>query len=82
MPLGGGNADALFALAPIQLSGLASVIAKHVEDRPSRSEEAVLTRSGCQLGEPRSEDEATLHVTRDEAVMLKGYRQPMSGGAG
>ena len=86
-PLGRGDADALVALAAEELGALVRVVPQRAEDRTGCGEQAVLAGRGGQLAEARAEHEASLHVTRDEAVVLEGHRQPVgrrsgeSGGA-
>ena len=80
--LGGGDADAVLALAPPQLGGLAGDVAQSGEDRAGGGEQAVLAGCGGELGEPRAEDEAALHVAGDQAVVLEGHREAVGGGPG
>lgn len=72
MALGGRHADAVITLTPIQLRGFARVVPQHVEHRGGGRQQPVLTGRGGELGEPRPEDEAPLHVARHEAVVLEG----------
>ena len=49
---------------------------------PAAGQQAVLAGGGGELGEPGTEDEATLHVARHEAVVLEGDREAVGGRAG
>ena len=80
--LGGGDADALVALAAEELGALAGVVAQGAEDRAGRGEQPVLAGGGGELAEPRAEHEAALHVARDQAVVLEGDGQPVGRRAG
>ncbi len=81
-PLGRGDADALVALAPVELGGLAGVVAQGREHRPGGGEQPVLARGRGELGEPRAEDEPALHVAADEAVVLQRDGEPVRGRPG
>ena len=53
-PLGGGDADALVALAAEELGALAGVVAQGAEHRAGRGEQAVLAGGRGELAEPRA----------------------------
>lgn len=80
--LGGGDADAVVALAPEQLRALGGVVAQGVEHGARRGQEPVLPGRAGQLGEAGSENEAALHVAGHEAVVLQGDREAVRGGPG
>ena len=81
-PLGGGDADALVALAAEELGALVRVVAQRAEHRAGGGEQPVLAGGRGELAEPRAEHEASLHVARDEAVVLEGDRQAVGRGSG
>ena len=81
-PLGRSHAYAVFALAAPQLSRLASDVTQACEHGAGGGKEAVLTGRRRELGQPRPEDEAALHVARHEAVVLKGDGEAVSSGSG
>ena len=80
--LGGGDADAVVALAAPQLGGLAGDVAQPGQHRAGGGEQAVLAGGGGQLGEARAEHEAALHVAGDQTVVLEGDREPVGGRPG
>ena len=80
--LGGGDADAVLALAAPELGGLAGDVAQSREHRAGGGEQPVLAGGGGELGEPRAEHEAALHVAGDQAVVLEGDGEPVRGRAG
>ena len=80
--LGGGDADAVVALAAPQLGRLASDVAQAGEHGTCCGEQAVLAGRGGELGEARSEHEPALHVAGDESVVLEGDGEPVGGRAG
>ncbi len=80
--LGGGDADALVALAAVQLRALAGVVAQRGEHGAGRGQQAVLAGGGRELGQPRAEHEPTLHVAGHQPVVLEGDGEPVRGGAG
>jgi hypothetical protein len=71
--LGRCNADPLIALASEELRALVGVVAQSTKDRSGCGQQTVLTGGRCQLAEPGSQDETTLHVTCHETVVLQGY---------
>ena len=81
-PLGGGDADALVALAAEELGALAGEVAQGAEHRPGGGEQAVLAGRRGQLAEPRAEHEPALHVARDQPVVLERDGEPVGRGAG
>ncbi len=81
-PLGGGDADAVLALAAPQLGGLAGDVAQAGEHGPGGGEQPVLAGGRGQLGEAGAEDEPALHVAGHEAVVLEGDREAVGGGSG
>ncbi len=80
--LGGGDADAVVALAAEQLGALVGVVAQGAEHRPCGGEQPVLAGGRCQLGEPGAEHEAPLEVAGDQAVVLQRHGQPVGRRAG
>ena len=77
--LGSCHADALVALAAVELGAFVGVVAQGAQDGTGGGEEAVLA-SGCrELTETGAKDEATLHVTRHETVVLEGDGETMRG---
>ena len=80
--LGGGDADAVVALAAEELGALVGVVAQGAEDGPGGGEQAVLAGGGGELGQARAEDEAALQVAGHEAVVLEGDGQPVGRRAG
>ena len=56
-PLGGGDADAVLALAAPQLGGLAGDVAQPRQHGPGGGEQPVLAGGGAELGQPGAEDE-------------------------
>ena len=72
-PLGRRDADAVVALAPPQLGGLAGDVAQPCEHRARGGQQPVLTGRGAQLGQTGAEDEAALHVTRHQAVVRRWH---------
>jgi hypothetical protein len=58
------------------------VVAQGTQHRARSGEQAVLAGGRRQLGQPRAEDETTLHVARHEAVVLERHRQPVGGRSG
>ena len=81
-PLGGRDAHAVLALAAPQLGRLAGDVAQPGQHGAGGGQQPVLAGGGRQLGQARAQDEAALHVARDEAVVLEGDREPVRGGAG
>ena len=81
-PLGGGDADAVVALAAPQLGGLAGDVAQPREHRAGGREQPVLAGRGGELGQPRAEHEAALHVAGDQPVVLQCDGQPVGGRSG
>ena len=81
-PLGGGDADAVLALAAEELGGLVRVVTQGAEHGVGRDEQLVLAGRCGELAESGSEDEATLHVPCDEAMVLEGDREAVCRGAG
>ena len=79
--IGGRHADALVALAAEELGALVRVVAQRAEDGPGGGEQAVLTGGGGEFDESGAEDEASLHVTGHEAVMLQRDREAVGGRA-
>ena len=80
--LGGRHAHAVVALAAPELGGLAGDVAQPGEHGAGGGEEAVLAGGCRELGEPRAEDEAALHVAGDEAVVLERHRETVCRGSG
>ena len=80
--LGGGDADAVVALAAPHLRGLAGDVAQPGEHRAGGGEQPVLAGRRGQLGEAGAEHEAALHVAGHEAVVLEGDGEPVRGGSG
>ena len=76
------DADAVVALAAPQLGGLAGDVAQPRQHRTGGGEQPVLAGGGGQLGEPRAEHEAALHVAGNEAVVLQGDGEPVGGRPG
>jgi hypothetical protein len=58
------------------------VVAQSAQDGAGGGEKAVLTGGRSELAEPRAKDETTLHVTRDEAVVLECDGETMCGRTG
>ena len=81
-PLGGGNADAVVALATVQLRGFPGVVPQGREHGPGRGQQPVLAGGRGELAEARTEDEAALHVTGHQMVVLERHREAVRGGAG
>ena len=81
-PLGGGDADAVVALAAPELGGLAGDVAQPGQHRSGGREQPVLAGRGGQLGEPRPEHEPSLHVAGHEPVVLERDGEPVRGGPG
>jgi hypothetical protein len=69
--LGGGDAHAVLALTAPQLRGLTGDVAQPGQHRAGSGEQAVLTGRGRELGQPRTEHEAALHVAGDQTVVLQ-----------
>ena len=80
--LGGGDADAVLALAAPQLGGLAGDVAQPGQDRSGGGQQAVLAGGGGQLGEPGAEHEPALHVARHQPVVLECHGEPVGGRPG
>ena len=80
-PLCCRDAHALFALPPVELSALGRGVAQGVQDASGGGQQTVLSGGGCELAESRTEDEAALQVTPDEAMMLEGHGQAVGGRA-
>ena len=80
--LGCGHADALFALAPVELRRLAGLVPQGREYRASRSEKAILACGRRELGKPRAEDEPPLEITGYETMMFQSSRESVSRRAG
>ncbi len=80
--LGRGDADAVVALAAPELGGLAGDVAQPRQHRAGGGEQPVLAGGRGELGEPRAEDEAALHVAGHEPVVLEGHREPVGGRTG
>ena len=83
-PLGGGDADAVLALAAEELGALAGDVAQRAEHRAGGGEQPVLAGGGGELGEPRAEDEAALQVAGRPGGGARGRRRAggRSGGPG
>ena len=81
-PLGGGDADAVLALAAPELGGLAGDVAQPGQHRAGGGEQPVLAGRGGELGEARAEHEPALHVAGDEPVVLEGDGEPVRGRPG
>lgn len=73
------HADALVALATEELGALVGVVAQRAQDGTGSGQQPVLTGGGGELAETRAQDETTLHVTRDQSVVLEGDGETMSG---
>jgi hypothetical protein len=58
------------------------VVAQGAQDGTGSGQQAVLARSGSELAATGAQHEPTLHVTRDETVVLEGDRKTMCGGTG
>ena len=69
--LGRGDADALLALAAVELARLAGRIAQRGEHRPGGGQQTVLAGGRRELAEPRAEDESALQVAGHEPVVLE-----------
>ena len=70
-PLGGGDADAVVALAAPQLRRLAGDVPQPGEHRPGGGEQPVLAGGRRELGQARPQDEAALEVARHQSVVLE-----------
>ena len=80
--LGGGDADAVVALAAPQLGGLAGDVAQPRQHRAGGGQQPVLAGGGAELGQPGSEHEAALHVAGHQPVVLQRHREAVGGGSG
>jgi len=80
--LGCCHTDALVALATEELSALVGVVAQSTKDGTGGRQEAVLACGCGKLAEAGAKDEASLHVTRHEAMVLEGNGEAMRGRTG
>jgi hypothetical protein len=69
----------VLALAAPELCGLASDVAQSGEDRTGGSKQPVFASGSGELGQPRSQDESSLHVAGNQAVVLQGNCEPVCG---
>ena len=79
---GGGNADPFVALASVQLRAFAGGVPQCDENGRCGGQELVLTRGAGQLGQPRTEDESPVDVSRHQAVELQRGCEPMGSWPG
>ena len=70
------------ALAPPQLGGLAGDVAQPGQHGSGGRQQPVLAGGGGQLGQPRTEDEAALHVAGHETVVLERDGEAVRGRPG
>lgn len=78
--LGGGHANALFALAAEQLCGFAGVVAEGNEDGGGCGEESIFAGGRGQFAEARSKHETALHVASDKAMIFERGCEAMCRG--
>ena len=70
-PLGRTDTDAVISLAAKELRALVRVVPQGAEHRTRGGQEPVLAGGGGKLPEARSEDEPTLQVSADEAMVFQ-----------
>jgi len=80
--LGCCHTDPLVALATEELGALVGVVAQSAEDGTGSRQKAVLAYGSGELAQTGTQDETTLHVARDEAMVLKCHGQTMRGRTG
>ena len=76
---GRGHAQAQIALAAEELRRFTGLVAQLPEHRSGGGEEAILAGGRRELGQSRTEDEASLEVTADDAVELEGDGETVGG---
>src|SRR5699024_4281365 len=76
------HADAMIALAAIELGGLPGVIPQRGQHRTGRGQQTVLAGRGGQLPQAGTEDEPSLHVAGDQMMEFERHREAVRGGSG
>lgn len=76
------NTHTLIALPTVQLCALAGVVPQCVENWSGGDEQFVLAGGRGKFGNASTEDESTIEIPCDKAVVLEGTREAMCGGSG